>query len=202
MAQDKHDGVSEREQAMMAAFANTMRTVMDPILTRIEQLEARAVPKAEEKLSPDEIYAKLMADIRGQSEDLAKIGLVEVVEGCTSDLGAPDKDGTMHGASFDAELQFKPLIVGGKVMGKTGVAVVKRFARYELPAGIDKHQRDGGLVPDGMTMQEIGANGTMRESDGYKQWVWETFLQADTRRFVGKALPAHVRPTAPAKTGT
>jgi hypothetical protein len=200
MADEKRHEPSEREAAMMAAFAQTMRTVMDPLLSRIEQLEAQKTP-AVEKLTGDQIHAQMMKALRGQSEDIAGIGLVEVIENCVSDLGAPDSEGVMHGATFDAELQYTPVIVDGKIVGKRGAPVCKRIFNYRLPAGCDKHLAEGGIVPAGMTiatLEQIERGDVDRE--GYAQWLAETFWQADLKRFVGKQLPAHVRPVL-AKTG-
>jgi len=187
---------SERESAMIAAFAQTMRTVLDPLVDRIAQLEANRGP-VEDKRTADEKYHELMAAIRGQSEDIAGLGLVEIVEGCTSDLGATDADGTQRGARFDAEVQYKPVVVNGKIVSKSGPPTVRNLLNYTLPEGHDRHQAQGGIVPNGMTMKEIGADHQEKLSDGYKQWLWESFWQADLRRFVGKQLPAHVRPQAP-----
>jgi hypothetical protein len=203
--------VTEREQSMIQAFAQSMRTILDPLLTRIEQLEARgtvAAPVITERVSADETYAKMMSELRGQNEEIAKLGLVEVVTGCMSDLGATTATGESVGATFDAELHHKPFSVGGKITGKVpGVLpIVKSLLHYTEPVGHDVHQAQGGLVPDGLTIQEQGPGGP-RLSSTYVQWKWETFWQADIRRFVGKPLPAHIRAdaarrAAAAQTGT
>jgi hypothetical protein len=186
---------SERETAMIEAFAQTMRTVLDPVISRLERLERG--PATPDKKTADETMAEMMAAIRGQSEDVAKIGLVQVVDGCTSDLGVQDVDGQQHGATFDAELHFAPVVVNGKIIGKSGAPIVRNLLNYKLPAGHDRHLNAGGLVPNGMSMKELGMDHQEKLSDGYKQWLWETFWQADLRRFVGRQLPPHVRPQAP-----
>jgi hypothetical protein len=196
MADEKRHEPSEREAAMMAAFAQTMRTVMDPLLSRLEQLEAQKTP-AVEKLTGDQIHAQMMKALRGQSDTLAEIGLVEMVENCVSDLGATDAEGNVRGATFDAELQYVPVIVDGKIVGKRGAPVCKRIFNYRLPIGFDKHLAEGGIVPAGMTiatLEQVERGDVDRE--GYAQWLAETFWQADLKRFVGKQLPAHVRPAA------
>jgi hypothetical protein len=180
---------------MVEAFAATMRTVLEPVLSRLERLEKG--PAAPEKKTADETMAEMMAAIRGQSDDITKLGLVEVVEGCTSDLGVQDSDGKQRGSTFDAELHYAPVVVSGKLVGKSGAPVVRNLLKYTLPAGHDRHQNAGGLVPNGMSMKELGMDHQEKLADGYKQWLWETFWQADLRRFVGRQLPAHVRPQAP-----
>jgi hypothetical protein len=177
MSNDKADKPTDRELALMQAFASTMRTMMDPIADRLTALEqGKPAPKA---TSPDEVHAQMMRELRGKTVDPIAIGLVEVVEHCTSDSGA----------TFDAECQYTPVHVDGKLAGKTGAPVVKCLLNYTWPVGHDVHQQDGGLVPNGMAMVEDG-----KPSPTYRQWLWETYLQADTRRFVGKPLPRWVLP--------
>ncbi len=194
MANEKHEP-SERETAMANAFAATMRTVLDPLMARLEQLEAQKTPTVE-KLSGDEIHARMMKALRGQSDQIAELGLVEVIEGCVSDLGAPDAEGNMRGATFDAELQYVPVIVDGKIVGKRGTPICKRIFNYKLPEGYDKHLAEGGVVPAGMTIVTLEAieRGEGDTREGYGQWLAETFWHADLKRFVGKQLPQHVRP--------
>lgn len=170
------------------AIGTVLNRVLTPLLDRLERLEARssgAPANNEPPLTADETMAKLMAALRGQQEGLDALGLVEIVEGCTSDIS---------GATFDAEVQYPVVKHMGKIVGKLeNKGVVKVMRNYAWPAGIDKHVADGGVVPDGMTMHELGPSGT-QETDAFRQWKYETFAKADNRRFVGKPLPAHVRP--------
>jgi hypothetical protein len=196
MAADKPHEPSDRELAMMNAFAASMRTVMDPLFTELAELRAKIAPAAPEAMTADQVHAKMMAALRGQGSDVAAIGLVEVITDCTSDLGAPDKDGTMHGATFDAEVHYKPVLIDAKVVGKTGVPVVKNLLNYRLPAGVERHVKSGGLVPDGMQIEDLSkiASGEVDRA-GMGQWLAETFYIADLKRFVGRTLPPHVRPS-------
>jgi hypothetical protein len=169
--------ITERESALIAAFSDSMRTMMAPVLDRLVSLEqGKPAPKPS---SPDEAHAQMMRELRGKTVDPIALGLVEVVEHCTSDSGA----------TFDAECHYTPVHVDGRLAGKTGTPIVKQLLNYTWPVGHDVHQRDGGLVPDGMAMIEDS-----KPSPTYRQWLWETYLQADTRRFVGKALPRWARP--------
>ncbi len=174
MSKDDEPKVSERERALMAAFAETMRTLMPGASTQ------RA-------LSPEELHAKLMADLRGKHIDPKALGLIDVVEGCTSDF---------TGATFDAEITWPAATIDGKIVGRLpGDGTVTALRNYKEPAGVDKHTADGGLVPNGMKITENYGQGE-EIADGYKQWRWESFWQADLRRFVGKSLPPHVRKTS------
>jgi hypothetical protein len=206
MADDKkHNEPSERELAMMNAFAQSMRTTLEPLVSKIAELEARVNPPPPAKLSADEVHAKLMSTLRGQLDEVREIGLVEVVECCTSDLGAPDGAGVMRGATFDVEVHYKPVLIDGKIVGKSGTGTVKTLINYRYPDGFDRHIKDGGVVPEGMEIHDQSKEGAERA--GYGQWLAETFWQADLKRFCGRALPPHVRPPAvvqgvPVKTGT
>jgi hypothetical protein len=192
---------TEREIAMMQTFAQTMRTIIDPLVAKIEALEAAKLPKVERRTG-DEIHAEMMKALRGQSDATAELGLVEMIEGCMSDGGAADREGVLHGATFDAETHFKPVLVDGKLVGKMGTAVCKTIRNYMLPTGYDAHLADGGLVPSGMKIvpldQLSSGEGDVRE--GYGQWLAETFWMADLKRFVGRPIPAHVRPALVAKS--
>lgn len=172
------------------ALGSVLNRVLSPLMDRLERLEARSAaanPPAAPPASADEQMAKLMAAMRGQQEGLEEFGLVEVVEGCTSDVS---------GATFDAEVQYPVIKHMGKIVGKGPKGIVKVMRNYAWPAGIDKHVAEGGVVPDGMTMNELGPGG-QQETDAFRQWKYETFAKADNQRFVGKPLPAHVRPPTP-----
>jgi hypothetical protein len=167
-------------------LADVLTRLLTPIVDRLERLESKASPAASPPLSADETMAKLMAELRGQQADIDSFGLVEVVEGCTSDIS---------GATFDAEIHYPVVRHMGRIVGKVAdKGVVKVMRNYAWPVGIDKHVPEG-VVPEGMTMFELGPQG-QRETDSYRDWKYKTFAMADNRRFVGKALPAHVRATS------
>jgi hypothetical protein len=193
MSKEEKSEIATAVAVAMQMLADVMKATMQPLLERLERLEAGRASN----LTPDQQFHKTLETIRGSTDDVETIGLVEVVEGCKSDLGAPDADGTMRGATFDAEIHYTPVMNGGKLVAKTSKCRVVQLLRYRWPDGFDKHVSQGGLVPDGL---EIKSDANARS--GYDQWLWETFLQADTRRFVGKALPAHVRHAPLASTGT
>lgn len=64
---------------------------------------------------------------------------------------------------------------------------------YAYPEGIDKHEGDGGRVPNGSPI--YNANGKF--DSHYLQWRWSEFWYADLRAWVGKRLPSGMVVTAP-----
>lgn len=64
---------------------------------------------------------------------------------------------------------------------------------YAYPEGIDKHEGDGGRVPNGSPI--YNANGKF--DSHYLQWRWSEFWYADLRAWVGKKLPSGMVATAP-----
>jgi hypothetical protein len=175
----KQEAVSEAE-----ALASVLSRILTPLVERIERLEGG---KPQQQMSPDELHAKLMSELRGTNQDLEAFGLVEVVDGCRSDTGA----------TFDAEIQYPPLRINGRIVGKDDKKPTVRVLRnYAWPVGLDKHTSEGGLVPDGMTMTELGPGG-QQESDAFRQWKYDEFYKADAKRLIGKPLPAHMRQSAP-----
>lgn len=58
---------------------------------------------------------------------------------------------------------------------------VERLDEYTYPEGCDRHEGEGGRVPDGM---DIKHPNTGQLQPAYKQWCYETFLLTDLRRFV------------------
>jgi hypothetical protein len=59
---------------------------------------------------------------------------------------------------------------------------VRALVNYTHPTGYDKHEQDGGIAPNGYPIGDAN----------YKQWLWETFWQADINQFIGKPLPKHL----------
>jgi hypothetical protein len=175
--------MSKNEDA--ESLASILTRILAPLAERIERIESKAAPAAATATpSADETMAQLMAALRGQQPELDTIGLVEVLEGCVSD---------MTGASFAAETHYPVVKVMGKPVGKDAARGVVRVMRsYVLPAGASKHVAEGGLVPDGMVMHELGPGG-QQETDSFRQWTYDSFYKADAMRFVGKPLPPHVR---------
>lgn len=170
------------------ALASVLARVLNPIVERLERLEAVVAPKEDGATSPDELHFKLMASLRGQDQEIESIGLVEIVHGCMSDTGA----------TFDAEVHYPPLKRGGRVVGKDPKKpIVKVLLNYTWPEGIDKHVADGGLVPDGMDMKELSGMWVGQETDNYRQWKYDEFTKADARRYVGKPLPSNIRRVTP-----
>ena len=56
---------------------------------------------------------------------------------------------------------------------------------YKHPAGVDKHEIDGGRVPSGLP---IGRPDNGHPTPEYKHWLWEEFWLRDLKSFVGKAF--------------
>lgn len=61
---------------------------------------------------------------------------------------------------------------------------------YTYPEGVEKHQTEGGLVPNGQSIKDVHGQYTTE----YKQWRWDEFWKADLNFFVGKPVPSYVRP--------
>jgi hypothetical protein len=106
------------------------------------------------------------------------LGVVVVHEGATS---------IFSGATLDLELQ-------------RGISC--RFHNYKEPEAAMRHVKDGGLCPDGLKIWEESTGSKL--SPAYKQWRYETFMQADNRAIIGRPFStAFVKlAEAPAKTGT
>lgn len=62
---------------------------------------------------------------------------------------------------------------------------------YTHPEGVEVYQSNGGLVPDGMQILVHGAAAGTYTPE-FKQWRWTTFYQTDLRRYVQRALAAHL----------
>lgn len=184
-----------KEHQEAETLAALLTRVLGPILDRLEKLESASKPNVPDVPAgvdtADEHHYKLMAALRGQDQGLERFKLVEVVEGCLSDTGA----------TFDAEVHYPPLRKEGKIVGRDPTkGLVKVLLNYQWPDGIDRHVRDGGVVPDGMEMKEVSGLWIGQETDAYRQWKWDEFMKADNKRYVGKPLPGHIRrvqPTAP-----
>ena len=119
------------------ALGSVLNRVLSPLMDRLERLEARSAaanPPAAPPASADEQMAKLMAAMRGQQEGLEEFGLVEVVEGCTSDVS---------GATFDAEVQYPVIKHMGKIVGKGPEGHRQGDAQLRV-AGRDRQARGRG----------------------------------------------------------
>ena len=166
--------------AVLEQLAATNQALME----RLTQL----IPAPVKPMTQDELAAKMMSELRGGEDN--GLNLVEVVTGCVSDV---------TGATFDAECHHKAARYQGRVVKVPGEPVVKRMIGYTLPAAATTRREEGGEVPMDMTE---GAEPSVT----YQQWVYENYTLVDSRRFVGKPLPAHVRAAAlavpvAAKTG-
>lgn len=67
--------------------------------------------------------------------------------------------------------------------------VCTEIPNYRKPEGHDKHQAEGGLIPNGLQLED--PNGKPHPS--YLQHCYEAFWQADIRFFVGKPVPPYMR---------
>jgi hypothetical protein len=88
------------------------------------------------------------------------------------------------GATFVAEVSPSRSYPQGRII---------RISDYQWPDGHDRHQNEGGLVPDGM---QIFRKDTGQPYADYKQWKWSEFFQVDLRAWVGKPLPPYLRADA------
>jgi hypothetical protein len=89
------------------------------------------------------------------------------------------------GATFDAhvlESRDAKLYPQGRIVN---------LRNYKHPEGTETYQSNGGLVPDGLQILVHGA-GPGTYTDTYKQWRWTTFYQTDLRRYVQRAIAAHL----------
>lgn len=119
----------ESDLAFAQAIGEVMARTMEPIVRRLESIEAKSTPAA--RMTADEVQRRVMAEIRGEGRP------APVVE----ELFALKSEDT--GATFDV------VIEGGKVSA---------LPNYRYPEGIDKHIDEGGLVPQGMAIVEEGGD--------------------------------------------
>jgi hypothetical protein len=180
------DDVKDPTTVAMEMLAATNQA----LLAELKAMREGPAKVVEPVMTPDELAAKLMADIRGQSDDVARFGLVEVVFNCKSDF---------TDATFDAEVHHDTVTSGGKILGRRpGPGRVVKLINYTEPPEASVRVTDGGKVP--MDMHELGVSGTSQPSLQYGQWKWENYWQADLKRFIGRPLPNHVRMEAKQRT--
>lgn len=98
-----------------------------------------------------------------------------------------------------SERPFPPDVPWGRVLSPTGATFVPRvipskahpkgrvveLLEYTYPEGVDRHQSDGGLVPDGHPILVTNKAGQMQSAD-YKQWRYLTFWRQDLTTYVSK----------------
>lgn len=155
---------TEWDERFARAVGHAVAEGVKPLAEKLERIEGSVVPPTT-GMTPDERHELMMSELRGKGRP----GPPEsTIEGCRSED---------TGATFNART------VSGKVVN---------LDAYTLPAGLDKHVSEGGLVPEGMVITNEG------DDWAYRQWVWTTFWQADLRRFIGKPLPPSARPRAAA----
>lgn len=111
-----------------------------------------------------------------------------------------------------SERPFAPDIPWGRVLSPTGATFIPRvipskthpkgrvvdLLEYTHPEGVDRHQSDGGLVPDGHPILVTNKAGQMLSAD-YKQWKYTTFWRQDLNTYVGKdagLLPPVIAPSS------
>ena len=80
-----------------------------------------------------------------------------------------------------------------------------------LPAGSDRHQSAGGIVPDGLPIfnvpqehrpqidkdgndQSVVNADTSQLTMQYRQYIRESYTLPDRRQYVGKPMPEHLKP--------
>lgn len=101
--------------------------------------------------------------------------------------------------SRPAEAEPEPVTCVSPITGSSFRARIRADGRvlelleYAYPDGIDKHESDGGRVPNGSPI--YNANGKFEAH--YLQWRWSEFWYADLRAWVGKKLPSGMIVTVP-----
>jgi hypothetical protein len=120
-------------------------------------------PKA---MSEDEKFQAEIASRKGTDRPPLP---TSVVKGVTSETGS----------TFDALIDHRGNVVA--------------LDKYAHPTGVDVHQTDGGLVPQGLPIRDAGGGDF---SMLFKQWRYESFWAHDLNAYIGKPLPAHARRAA------
>jgi hypothetical protein len=92
------------------------------------------------------------------------------------------------------------IITGATFDAKIVHGVVCEIPNYAYPDGWDRHQNEGGRVPNGMDLYMPGmldsgeSSGGRVRSPAYKQWLYESFWKADLQFYIGKPLAPHSDP--------
>jgi hypothetical protein len=66
---------------------------------------------------------------------------------------------------------------------------VVKLENYRYATGSDTNEREGGLVPNGITVKNKSGTPTTE----WHQWRWENFWKADLCHYVGNELPVMAR---------
>jgi hypothetical protein len=140
-------------------------------MSAIEAYKALSIDPRAGK-SPDELMAEALTSIRYQK---------------------PHPQTDVECVSLETGATFTAIVVASRPYPEGRVC---RIDGYAHPDGIDRHVKDGGLVPDGIELRNR-ANG--EESQDLKNWRWRTFWQADLLRYIGRPLPVWVRKDATAE---
>lgn len=119
------------------------------LVERLERLEAKATPEG--RISADELQQRIVAEIRGKDRPLPPS---EILKGCRSEL---------TGGVFDAWIEN---------------GLVKELRNYVHAPGYDKHEAEGGRVPNGMPIDP-------EDKFGYAKWLSDEWRR-DLAMFVGK----------------
>lgn len=145
----------------------------------------------------DERFERMMTafESKERPDSLAMAGLSEAKIHALTAPPKPQKFRTIPGRSEETGATFNMVVVESKAHA-TGRVV--RLENYRHPKGVDVHQAQQGLVPDGHPIYRGGNGSVAQGPDGqaissmldplYKQWRWENFMQADLRAINGKPL--------------
>lgn len=137
----------------------------DKLLERVlERLAQKTAPPVDTRTGDQKFYEEF-EKVYGYAPTQRRLLSPPELVPCKSDSGAT----------------FVAKVSNGRVVSLEG---------YTFPEGIDRHQHDGGLVPNGLDLTNI-ANG--QESIPYKGWKFNEFWKRDINAFVGRPLPRWAR---------
>lgn len=123
---------------------------------------------------------------------LGLVGLSEEQQNALIRAPKPQKFRVIPGYNEERGTTFQMFVVESKAFPNGRVV---RLEGYKHPDGIDRHQMQGGLVPDGHPIYNQGGGmGSEAERAAsmnplYKQWRFEHFYQADLKEVAsGRSL--------------
>jgi len=182
----------------LAMIAAALTSLAESSKINAEAIQRLAPPRRPE--SANEGHEMVRKNIYGQDRAMAPVRrrtvqsphtnaiftVVESLRGAELAEGTPRTKGAIQAQDHFGN-DMKDLFWYG------GEWKVTNIEEYRFPEGHDKHQRSGGLVPDGFEMKDYASG---KESGAYKLWRTHSFWLVDAKAFVGKKLPAFVNEVA------
>jgi len=133
----------------------------------------------------DEQFSKLLETLAQQNQahqpDMKKMSIDEQVAATKAMIAdrPPHEIEEIPVVSPDTKAKFTAICTKSLTFPAGRIVSVKD---YTYPDGVEEHIREGGLVPEGMTIRLPSG----QYDKNYKQWRWVNFFQKDLRTFVGK----------------